>query len=209
MNRIEIIDCQNVLELKKEAEKSRHAALGLDLGLHCGFAYSLYHPEKRIWYLFPGSIGIINLSPTKYESGSSCFIRLLDFLDEINPKIIFYELIRFTPHIKGGTAKILRRVAQPIELLSSLRQTALIWSEENKIPFIGIPIQTIKKVATGRGNANKKDIIEACNEQFKTSLDPNKKYADNAADAAFVLYAGLSSYSSSACKWGLEPFVEN
>lgn len=171
--------------------------LGLDFGLNCGFAYSVYSNTNKAWYIFPDSIGVYKLSTSRYESGSTAFLRLRDLCYTINPKYIFYEDIKFTPSFAKDVnpAAVIARAATSAELLTSLRQTVLLWAEDNNIPCVGVPIGTIKKYATGKGRAKKEEVIQACNEKFNTNLDPNDNGSDNAADAAFVLYAGLSEYN--------------
>jgi len=171
-------------------------ALGLDLGLHLGFAYALFSEAEKTWYMFPQGIGVVDLAPNRYETGFTCFLRLQEILNIVNPAVIFYELVKFTPMFEADVSPqaVVARVATSIELLGALRQTVLLWATDHGVPTIGIPIQVIKKTATGSGKANKKDIIEACNKMFKTDLSVDLAGADDAADAAFVLYSGLLNY---------------
>lgn len=173
-------------------------ALGLDFGLNCGFAFSIYSATRKRWYMFPHLIGVLDLNAGRYESKSISFLLLRQFLSTANPSLIFYEDVKFTPpaDLFSSTSSVVARVASSSELLSSLRVVALLWAEDHNVPFLGIPIGTIKKLATGSGRANKAAMIQACNNQFGTELDESAAGHDNAADAAFILYSGLLNYST-------------
>lgn len=177
-------------------------ALGLDFGLNCGFAFAIYSNSRKRWYMFPHMIGVLDLSAGRYESKSTSFLLFRQFLSLANPSVIFYEDVKFTPpaELYSSTSEIVARVASASELLSSFRAVALLWAEDHNIPFIGIPIGTIKRIATGSGRANKAAMIQACNKQFGTTLEEGAPGSDNAADAAFILYAGLLNYND-----GLNP----
>lgn len=57
------------------------------------------------------------------------------------------------------------------------------WCEHHDIPYEGVPVGTIKKYITGKGNANKQMVIEAVVEKGFDIKD------DNEADAiALMLY---------------------
>ena len=55
------------------------------------------------------------------------------------------------------------------------------WCEHHQIPYQGVPVGTIKKHATGKGNASKDAMISAARE---IGLDPQD---DNEADALALL----------------------
>ncbi len=72
------------------------------------------------------------------------------------------------------------------------------WAEERNIPCQGIPIGTIKRFATGKGNANKIEMIEACNKTFGTEFktaDYESTGVDNIADAMFLCSMAVTQYS--------------
>ena len=60
--------------------------------------------------------------------------------------------------------------------------TELAWGEQSRVPYQGVPVGTIKRHATGRGNADKAAVIEAI--QAKGHPVTN----DNEADALALLY---------------------
>lgn len=51
------------------------------------------------------------------------------------------------------------------------------WCEDNRIPYEGVPVGTIKKHWTGKGNASKKEMLDECFEREIPVQD------DNEADA--------------------------
>lgn len=142
--------------------------LALDLGTTTGFAIS---KNKDITH------GFISFKPGRFEGGGMRYLRFTKWLNEIlslSIKIdaIYFEEVRRhlgvdAAHAYGG-------------FLAHL--TA--FCEEKKIPYSGVPVGTIKKHITDKGNASKKEIIEAVN---KLGFAVND---DNEADAiALLLYA--------------------
>jgi Holliday junction resolvasome RuvABC endonuclease subunit len=61
------------------------------------------------------------------------------------------------------------------------------WAEANKIPYRGIPVATIKRHVTGKGNADKGAVIAAVR---ALGFDPTD---DNEADALALLDWALKS----------------
>jgi Holliday junction resolvasome RuvABC endonuclease subunit len=65
-----------------------------------------------------------------------------------------------------------------------LLATLSAWAEQRSIPYAGVPVGTIKRYATGKGNAGKEAVICAMRQRGYTSAD------DNEADAlALLLWA--------------------
>ena len=174
-------------------------ALGLDLGTNCGYAYSIIRPDGT-WDFQPWYMGLWDLSTGRYDSGNLGFLRLRCFLTRVCPDIVFMEEVRYTPAEavnRYNAARIVARAATSAELLGAFKQTVSLWCNDHDVHCAGIPIGTIKKRATGRGNANKTQMIEACNEEFQTNFDVEgyeTTGVDNIADAAWVLRCGLEEY---------------
>lgn len=59
------------------------------------------------------------------------------------------------------------------------------WCELRGVPYQGVPVQTIKKHLTHKGNASKKEVIDAVKAKGHTPQD------DNEADALALLYWSL------------------
>lgn len=114
-----------------------------------------------------------NLKGGRYEGGGMRFVRLRGLLDQLHAGIpitqVAYEEVRRhagtdAAHVYGGIQAVL---------------TA--WCEEREIPYEAIPVGTIKKHWTGKGNASK-DAMMA--EAFRRKLEPQ---GDNEADALALL----------------------
>jgi crossover junction endodeoxyribonuclease RuvC len=141
--------------------------LALDLGTTTGFAYSGYNDTVTV-------VGTWSFKPTRYEGGGSRFLRFRRQLDEAHAGMkftrVFFEEVRRhigtdAAHVYGGLLAIL---------------TA--FCEEKGIPYEGVPVGTIKKFWTGRGNASKEDMIDVARERGH-SVDN-----DNEADALALMY---------------------
>lgn len=186
----------------KSLDDKTNLVLGLDLGTNCGYSYcyvkqgELIVPEKLDIH-----IGQWDLSAGPYDSGALRFVRLRQFLSVLKPNLVAFEDVRYTPSeklTKFNMHAILARAATSCEFFGALKATVCGWAEENGVPSGSFPIGTIKRRATGKGNANKSDMIRACNEMFRTEFDPeNYETAgfDNAADSAFVCLLALEHYA--------------
>jgi Holliday junction resolvasome RuvABC endonuclease subunit len=115
--------------------------------------------------------------PSRYEGGGMRYLRFRSWLGDMQrlsgglQRIVFEEVRRHAgtdaAHIYGG-------------FLAHL--TA--WCEERSIPYEGIPVGTIKRFATGKGNAPKDAMLAAMRARGFTPTD------DNEADAiALALWA--------------------
>ena len=99
------------------------------------------------------------------------FLRFRQWLDRLPfaPTAVYYEEVRRhrgtdAAHIYGG-----------------LQGQLTAWCEERGIPYQGIPVGSIKKHATGKGNAGKDEMIIAAQQAGLMSTD------DNEADAWWLL----------------------
>ena len=61
------------------------------------------------------------------------------------------------------------------------------WAELRGIPYQGVPVGTIKKHATGKGNADKQAMIAAARARGFSPAD------DNEADAIAILFWALET----------------
>jgi Holliday junction resolvasome RuvABC endonuclease subunit len=105
------------------------------------------------------------------------YVRFTRWLDEIaaGAKLICFEEVRRhagtdAAHVYGG-----------------LMATLTAWAEIRGIPYEGVPVGTIKKHATGKGNANKEAMIAAAVARGYTPCD------DNEADALALLHLTLET----------------
>jgi hypothetical protein len=125
-------------------EKNTSPILALDLGTHTGWA--LRQRDGGI------ASGTQHFAPSRFEGGGMRFLRFKHWLTEIKQTAdgldaVFFEEVRRhvgvdAAHAYGG-------------FLAHL--TA--WCEHHGIPYRGVPVGTIKKHATGKGNADKQAMI--------------------------------------------------
>jgi Holliday junction resolvasome RuvABC endonuclease subunit len=147
--------------------------LALDLGTTTGWACQA--ADGTIVH------GWSSFKPGRYEGGGMRYLRFKKWLAEIygsvGPEIsaIYFEEIRRhastdSAHVYGG-------------LLATLTS----WCEQNNIPYQGVPVGTIKKHATGRGNADKQAMVAAMQLLGHPVTD------DNEADALALLHWALEA----------------
>ena len=140
--------------------------LALDLGQRTGWAV-----RSR-----DGGIasGVQEFRPGRFEGGGMIWLRFRAWLQEIDETsggvgvVVFEEVRRHlgtsAGHFYGG-------------YLAHL--TA--WAEANRIPYQGVPVGTIKRHITGKGNADKAAVIAAVKALGFSPAD------DNEADALALL----------------------
>lgn len=139
--------------------------LALDLGTKTGWALINNN------HLYSG---IECFKNDRYSGGGMRFLKFnhwLHHIKDLNNRIdeVYFEEVRRhagtdAAHVYGGLMGVL---------------TA--WCEEQKIPYEGVPIGTIKKYICGKGNANKEEVIEAVKKKGYNPKD------DNEADALALL----------------------
>ncbi|MEP3248079.1 MAG: hypothetical protein ABJN40_05830 [Sneathiella sp.] len=146
--------------------------LALDLGTKMGFAFT------------NGSSAIVSGTVSfaidkRYEGGGVRYVRFRKWLEEMEgigiEMVVFEEVRRHVgttaAHVYGG-------------FLACLTE----WCEINEIPYTGIPVGTIKKFATGKGNAGKDAMIDAARSWGFEPVD------DNEADALALLKLTQTEY---------------
>ena len=148
------------------------SVLALDLGSTTGWAVRT--ARCRILH------GTAEFRPSRYEGGGMRYLRFGKWLDqtlEITGGIdaVYFEEIRRhagtdAAHVHGG-------------LLATLSS----WCEQHYLPYQGVPVGTIKRYATGKGNADKQAMIAAVRER---GFDPSD---DNEADAIAILLWALDT----------------
>ncbi|MEI8395390.1 MAG: hypothetical protein WCF85_11685 [Rhodospirillaceae bacterium] len=145
--------------------------LALDLGTHTGWA--LRARDGTI------TSGTVSFQPGRFEGAGMTFLRFRGWLEVIADlahglnMVVFEEVRRHAgttaAHVYGG-------------FLAHL--TA--WCEHERVPYQGVPVGTIKRHATGKGNAGKDAVIAAMKAKGHTPID------DNEADALAILYWALA-----------------
>ena len=147
----------------------RRAVLALDLGTTTGWALRLDTG---------GTVsGTVTFKPSRIEGGGMRYLRFRHWLDEVNDlvgsleRVVFEEVRRHvstdSSHAYGG-----------------FLATLTAWCEQHELPYQGVPVGTIKRYATGKGNADKAAMIAAMRARGFAPAD------DNEADAlALLLWA--------------------
>jgi hypothetical protein len=140
--------------------------LALDLGQRTGWA--VRNRDGAI------ASGTHEFRPGRFEGGGMIWLRFRGWLQEIDETsggvgvVVFEEVRRHAgtaaSHAYGG-------------YLAHL--TA--WAEANRVPYQGVPVGTIKRHVTGKGNADKQVVIDAVRKLGFAPAD------DNEADALALL----------------------
>lgn len=164
--------------------------LGLDLGTTTGVTYGV-HCRKTGKLIGPVYMGSWDLSAGNFDSGAVRFARFRKFLSELGPGVIGYEAAKVHPSelVKGPKPAIFAAVMRSLnmaELFGAFKGTLAGWAEEKNVPLQGFAVGEIKKKATGKGNANKEMMIEACVKKYGVEMDPEVTGIDNIADSSFV-----------------------
>ncbi len=146
-----------------------HCILALDLGTTTGWA--LRTSDGQI------TSGTVSFRPSRYDGGGMRYLRFTNWLAEIHRlsgsiAAIWFEEVRRhagtdAAHVYGG-----------------LMATLTGWAELRGVPYQGVPVGTIKRHATTKGNADKAAVIAAVRACGFSPAD------DNEADAiALLLWA--------------------
>ena len=141
--------------------------LAIDPGTSCGWAV-LDWAGNRV------SSGVWDLAPRRHEGGGMRYLRLRRYLSQVRATfeldaIGYEEVARHrgvaAAHVYGGIVAVVQEFA-----------------ESSSIPYRGYPVGTVKRMATGRGNASKSDMMAAAVQRFGIPDDAT----DDEADALWV-----------------------
>jgi len=146
---------------------TRGAILALDLGTTTGWA--LQTGDDFI------TSGTASFNNTRFDGGGMRFLRFRRWLEQLDSdagpiEAIYFEEVRRhvatdAAHVYGGLLAVL---------------TA--WCEEHLVAYQGVPVGTIKRFMTGKGNADKAMVIDAVRKYGFSPVD------DNEADAIAILF---------------------
>jgi len=146
--------------------------LALDLGTTTGWA--LRTRERTV------VSGTVSFRPSRYDGGGMRYLRFRSWLDEIAEhagglEAVWFEEVRShagtdAAHVFGG-----------------FLATLSAWCEQRSIPYQGVPVGTLKRYATGKGNAGKEAVLAAMRARGFTPAD------DNEADALALLLWALET----------------
>jgi len=146
--------------------------LAIDLGTTTGWAL---RPMDG-----PIAHGFVGFRPQRFEGGGMRYLRFKRWLSEIKAlatgiHAVYFEEVR--RHVGVDAAHV----------YGGLMATLTTWCEHHGIPYQGVPVGTIKKHATGKGNAGKEEVLAAMRAKGHPVAD------DNEADALALLHWALDT----------------
>ena len=141
-----------------------NAILALDLGQKTGWAVRA--SDSAI------ASGTVELRP-RFEGGGMVLLRFRAWLQEVDETAggvcaVYFEEVRFH---RGVTAA---------QVHGGFLAHLTAWAEMFKIPYRGVPVGTIKRHVTGRGNADKDAVIAA----VRARLRPRRRQRGRCPRAA-------------------------
>ena len=141
--------------------------LALDLGTTTGWA--LRSSDGHI------TSGSESFRPQRFEGGGMRFLRFKRWLNEVRSAChsihaVYFEEVRRHAGVDAAHA------------YGGFLATLTAWCEHHQIPYQGVPVGTIKKHATGKGNAGKDEVIASVTARGHAPSD------DNEADALALLH---------------------
>ena len=124
--------------------------------------------------------GTVSFRPSRYDGGGMRYLRFQNWLAEMDRlsgpiATIWFEEVR---NHKGVDAS---------HVYGGLMATLTSWAELRGIPYQGVAVGTIKRFATGKGNANKAAMMVAARARGFSPAD------DNEADAIAILLWAIES----------------
>ena len=148
------------------ATQTGRTIMALDLGTATGWA--LRDHTGLI------TSGTVSFRPSRYDGGGMRYLRFTNWLTEIDRlsgpiEAVYFEEVRRhvgtdAAHVFGGLLAVLTS-----------------WGELRGVPYQGVPVGTIKRHVTGKGNAPKQAMIDAARARGFSPAD------DNEADAIAIL----------------------
>lgn len=156
-----------------------HAILALDLGTTTGWA--MVSQDRSIAH------GFVGFKPQRFEGGGMRYLRFRRWLTELKALV--------TPDASCGSSPGLGAVyfeevrahlgVDAAHTYGGFLATLTAWCEHHQIPYEGVPVGTIKRHATGRGNAGKAEVLASMRALGHPVTD------DNEADALALLHWAL------------------
>jgi Holliday junction resolvasome RuvABC endonuclease subunit len=143
--------------------------LALDLGTTTGWA--LRDRTGRI------TSGSQSFKPQRFEGGGMRYLRFGRWISEIQTSVSELQFLYFEEVRRHAST-------DAAHAYGGFLATLTAWCEHHGIPYQGVPVGTIKKHATGKGNASKDEMMAAMRARGHLPAD------DNEADAlALLLWA--------------------
>ena len=151
--------------------------LALDLGTTTGWA--LRGHDSLI------ASGTASFRPGRFDGGGMRYLRFPNWLAELD---------RLSGPIAAIWFEEVRRHAgtDAAHVFGGFLATLTTWAELRGIPYQGVPVGTIKRHASGRGNAPKQAMIAAAIARGYAPAD------DNEADAIAILHWAIETHGGVA-----------
>ncbi len=148
------------------------AILSLDLGTRTGWA--LLGRDGSI------TSGSESFKPRRFEGGGMRYLRFKRWLTEVKQSAdgldaVYFEEVRRHAGVDAAHA------------YGGFMAQLTAWCEHHGIPYQGVPVGTIKKHATGKGNAGKQEMVAAMQALGFRPAD------DNEADALALLMWAIAT----------------
>lgn len=144
--------------------------IALDLGTTTGWA--THEAAGNI------TSGTVSFKTGRFEGGGMPFLRFKQWLTDLKATLGVIDAIYFEEVRAHKGVDAAHKYGGFVAHLTS-------WCEHHQIPYSGIPVGTIKKHITGKGNAPKESVIMAVKNKGFTPADDNE--ADSLALLDFVL----------------------
>jgi crossover junction endodeoxyribonuclease RuvC len=145
---------------------SDRTLLALDLGTRTGWA--VLPPSGQI------ASGVHEFRPGRFEGAGMAFLRFERFLSDAADASGPFDAVMFE-EVRAHAGTIAAQV------YGGFLAHLTAWCERTSTPYLGVPVATIKRHATGKGNAGKADVIKAVRARGFAPKD------DNEADALALL----------------------
>ncbi len=141
--------------------------LALDLGTKCGWARG----DGRQGRVDHGTWDLAPQKQRRFEGGGMKWVRLRRFLDEVGDGVTLVVIEEVRRHLGVDAA----------HAYGGALAVVTEWCEARGVPYQAVPVATIKKHATTKGNAKKDAMMAAATARGWTFAD------DNDADAQWIL----------------------
>ena len=146
--------------------------LALDLGTTTGWA--LRGSDGHI------TSGSESFRPQRFEGGGMRYLRFRRWISEVQESVSEIQFLYFE--------EVRRHVGvDAAHAYGGFLATLTAWCEHHQIPYQGVPVGTIKKHATGKGNASKDEMVGSIRARGHQPVD------DNEADALALLHWAIET----------------
>lgn len=122
--------------------------------------------------------GTIEFKNDRFQGGGMRFVKFRNWINQLYDSSPFEE-------VYFEEVRQVHKSVAAAHIYGGFMATLTSWCEEKNVPYEGIPVGTIKKFITGKGNANKQEVIDAVISKGYHRCD------DNQADALALLLMKL------------------